>query len=186
MEQFQRDDKKIQILESKYVYQDKITIRKDIIKIDEQQPQEENVIEQPFFVAVAMIDIQQGTTILCKKYRHTIKDFLYEIPSASQDFEKPLEMNKLVLKTIKEQTGYTLLAEDIQLIFNGYVNPSLSTEEMYLFRAQFNSGQNQQESDLLNSFEFHISDVLAEIEDNKIIDFKTATAIAILDGITKG
>ncbi len=82
--------------------------------------------------AVAIIPlIDKNKIILLKQFRHTIDDYMYEIPAGT--LEKGEDIRKCALRELEEEIGYK--TKNLQKLISIYLAPGYSTELLTIFVA---------------------------------------------------
>lgn len=124
-------------------------------------------------VIVAMKD--KETILMVKQYRYAIGDVSLELPAGKLE---PFEDIELAAKReLLEETGYH--ADTWSSLGYIYTTPGICDEKLYLFFATDLHFDNPcpDEGEIIEAFEYNISDVYELIKQNKLNDSKTICAL---------
>lgn len=166
-------------INSQWVYQGKvISLRKDLIQIDQEPPHAWEILVHPGAVAVIPIN-EKGNLLLVKQWRRAANQIILELPAGTlEKNEEPLECAQ---REIQEEIGYKA---DIFISLGGfYSSPGFCTEYLYLFIAEdlTESVLLQDEHEAIDVVEISLSEALSLIDSHQMNDSKTITGILQYD-----
>ncbi len=122
--------------------------------------------------------------VLISQYRYAAESFVLEIPAGRLE---PGESPELCAgRELREETGCT--AEHMERVFTMYTTPGFTDERIHVFLATgLTRGAHAREGDeFIELVTVTISQALAMIERNEIVDAKTALAILYVAGFRLG
>ncbi len=130
--------------------------------------------------AVTLAVFPDRRVILVRQHRYPIGKFLWELPAGKlENGEPPLDCAK---REFEEETGYT--AAKWQLITSTYTTPGFCDELLHIYLATdltpLPEGRRLEEGEQTMTMEIiPISDAIAMIERNEIIDAKSIIGILL-------
>jgi len=99
----------------------------------------------------AVLCIKDGLVLLLRQYRHTLKEWEYEIPAGTvEKNEDPYEAAK---REVLEETGYAV--EKLEYLGWYHLSVGSTTEKVFLYQADCVANKGQQ-LDALEKIEVHI------------------------------
>lgn len=116
-----------------------------------------------------------GGILLVRQYRHSVGDFLWEIPAGRiERRESPLAAAK---RELAEETGYR--ARRLRLLMDVYPTPGFVAERMYLYAATgLTAGATNFDADeRIETRSFSLRTLLRMIRSRKIHDAKSVAGI---------
>lgn len=116
-------------ISSEVIYEGRIlTLRKDKVKLPDDNTSFREVVEHPGAVGVVAINHKNEVLMVCQ-YRKPVEEMLWEIPAGKLDKNE----NSLVCakRELEEETGYK--ANQWEKIFSFYSTPGFSNEKMHLY-----------------------------------------------------
>ena len=163
------------LLSSKTVFQGKVFgVRVDqVIEPGGVQATREVVTHHGSVVLLPVL--RDANIILVRQYRHTVGDFLWEIPAGRiERGESPLAAAK---RELAEETGYR--ARRLQLLMDVYPTPGFVAERMYLYAASgLTAGATNFDADeRIESRLFPLATLLRMIRARKLHDAKSVAGI---------
>jgi ADP-ribose pyrophosphatase len=134
----------------------------------------ESVIEtivHPGAVAILAI-APDGRVLLERQYRHSVKDFLYEIPAGT--LEQGEDPEECASRELLEETGYK--PDSLKKVGAIYPAPGYSSEVLHLFIAKVSkAGRQRLEDDESISISLHnLEEAIALINKGTAFDGKSA------------
>lgn len=126
--------------------------------------------------AVAVIPvIGKNKIILLKQFRHTIDDYLYEIPAGT--LEKDETPGQCAIRELEEETGYK--TRHLKKLFSIYLAPGYSTELLTVFVAThlYKGKFHPEIHENITPEIFSLSELQRMIKKGKIKDAKTLSAL---------
>ncbi len=157
-------------LSSEIVFKGKIfDIKHDEVQLSNGANSFRDIILHPGGVVVVP---QKGNKIiLVKQFRYAISEAIFELPAGKLELgEDPFIAAK---RELLEETGYQ--AQNWQCL--GFINTSagICNEKLYLYKAEITDfiGQNPDENEIIDYYEFDIQEVFDMIKNGKINDAKT-------------
>ncbi len=162
-------------LTSEEIYRGKVidVFRDEVELIDGSKSVREVVKHSGGIVIVAQKS--DGKILLVQQFRYPIKQATFELPAGKLEYgENP---NEACERELREETGY--VAEYWKSL--GYINTSagICDEKLYLYFANHLEfeGQDLDEGEFLNVFEYDLKEILDMIKQGKINDAKTICGI---------
>ncbi|SHI69525.1 ADP-ribose pyrophosphatase [Anaerovibrio lipolyticus DSM 3074] len=156
-------------------------VRKDKVKLPNGGTAYREWIKHPGAAAVIPVT-EDGQVILVRQYRYPIDEVTLEIPAGKLDMpgEDPLECAK---RELSEETGYT--AKEYKFLTKLATCVGFCNEVIYTYAAQgLEPGkQHTDEDEFINVVKLPLSEAVAMVEDGRINDAKSVTAILMLDRI---
>ena len=156
-------------------------VRKDKVKLPNGGTAYREWIRHPGAAAVIPVT-EDGQIILVRQYRYPIDEVTLEIPAGKLDMpgEDPLECAK---RELSEETGYT--AKEYKFFTKLATCVGFCNEVIYTYAAQgLEPGkQHTDEDEFINVVKLPLSEAVAMVEDGRINDAKSVTAILMLDRI---
>ncbi|HET9401907.1 MAG TPA: NUDIX hydrolase [Candidatus Acidoferrales bacterium] len=163
------------LLSSKTVFQGKVfDVRVDqVVEPGGVQATREVVTHHGSVVLLPVL--RDANIILVRQYRHTVGDFLWEIPAGRiERGESPLAAAK---RELAEETGYR--ARRLKLLMDVYPTPGFVAEHMYLYAATglTAGGTNFDADERIETRPFPLATLLRMIRARKIHDAKSVAGI---------
>ena len=175
---------KEETVESERLYQGKIiSLRKDIVRLEDGRETLREVVEHPGGVGVLPLE-SNGDVYLVKQYRHGARKSLLEIPAGKRDpGEEPLECGK---RELLEEVGAS--AEEFLFLGDMLPTPAYCEEVIPIFLAKklSFSEQNLDEGEFLSVVRMPLTEVVKQVLSGEITDAKTQCAVlkaAVLEGL---
>lgn len=159
---------------SQIVFKGKIfDIKHDEIELSNKAHSFRDVILHPG--GVVIVAEKNEKILLVKQYRYAISEAVFELPAGKlEKQEDPLAAAK---RELLEETGY--IASTWESL--GYINttPGICNEKLYLFKAEITDfeGQQPDENEIIDYFEFDKNDVFDMIKRGEINDAKTVCGL---------
>ncbi|MFO0949101.1 MAG: NUDIX hydrolase [Planctomycetota bacterium] len=131
---------------------------------------EREFIDHPGAVVLVPL-LDDGRVVLIRNYRHSIDQFLVEVPAGTANLGEPFE--ETAIRELAEETGYR--AGKIERLMQFYPCPGASGERMVVYLCtQLQPGDPRREVDEEMEVEVvPLQEALAMIDDGRIIDGKT-------------
>ena len=122
--------------------------------------------------------------LLIRQYRYATEGFVYEIPAGRLEPEESPE--QCARRELREETGCT--AERLERVFTMYTTPGFTDERIHVFLASdLARGSHSREGDeFIELVTVTLTQALAMIERNEIVDAKTALALLFVAGFRLG
>ena len=162
-------------LTSKVVYEGKvINVEKDDVEIATGQKSLREVVRHSGGVVV-VAQKDEETILLVKQFRYPIKQTSLELPAGKLEYgEDPDLASK---RELEEETGY--IAKTWKSLGYIYPTPGFCDEKLYLYYATDLSfvGQNLDDGEILEYYEYKLNDVFNMIKNGEINDSKTICAL---------
>jgi len=162
-------------LNSELIYHGKIMdVYRDHVELSDGTKTVREVVEKPNAVGIAAL--KEDKILIVKQYRYAIGEATLEIPAGKIDEgETPLECAK---RELEEETGYT--AQTWRSLGFVYVSAGFTNEKIHLFLAtdlEYKQA-NPDPGEILECYEYPLSDVFDMINSGEINDAKTICALA--------
>lgn len=132
------------------------------------------VIKHPGGVVV-VAQKDENTILMVKQYRYPIKQVSLELPAGRLEVGENPDL--AIKRELEEETGF--VANTWKSLGYIYTTPGVCTEKLYLYYAtdlQYKK-QNPDDGEIIEFFEYNLSEVLAMIKDGRINDAKTVCAL---------
>ncbi|WP_407399731.1 NUDIX domain-containing protein [Anaerovibrio sp.] len=156
-------------------------VKKDKVKLPNGGTAYREWIKHPGAAAVIPVT-EHGQIILVRQYRYPIDEVTLEIPAGKLDMpgEDPLECAK---RELSEETGYT--AKEYKFFTKLATCVGFCNEVIYIYAAKgLEPGkQHTDEDEFINVVKLPLAEAVAMVEDGRINDAKSVTAILMLDRI---
>ncbi|WP_027406239.1 NUDIX domain-containing protein [Anaerovibrio sp. RM50] len=156
-------------------------VKKDKVKLPNGGTAYREWIKHPGAAAVIPYT-EDGQVILVRQYRYPIDEVTLEVPAGKLDLEgeDPLECAK---RELSEETGYT--AKEYKFLTKLATCVGFCNEVIYTYAARgLEPGkQHTDEDEFINVVKLPLSEAVAMVEDGRINDAKSVTAILMLDRI---
>lgn len=157
-------------LSSEIVFRGKIfDIKHDEVELSNGAHSFRDIILHPGGVVIVA---QKGEKVLLvRQYRYAVSQAMYELPAGKLEYgEDPFEAAK---RELHEETGYE--AEDWESLGFIHTTAGICNEKLYLFKAKVSDfvGQNPDENEIIDYFEFDKTEVFDMIKRGEINDAKT-------------
>ena len=136
--------------------------------------------------AVVVPLLPNNDVVLVRQFRYPIQDYVYELPAGKLNpSENPAVCAR---RELEEETGYT--AGSLKPLTAIYTTPGFCNERLHLFLAtdlrQSERGQQLEEGEASLTVEVvAFQNVLAMIENGKIVDGKTICGVMLTDRILR-
>jgi len=164
----------MKILEEKTVYSGKVfDLRVSQLETPTGKRIKREFVNHPG--AVAIISLQHGKILLIRQYRHSVREWLLEIPAGTLEIgESPEDCAK---REFEEETGYK--PGKVKEIFRAYVAPGYSNELLFFFLAEeLQKGTfSPEEDEITQAIWVDLSEAFEMVKKGKIRDLKTISAI---------
>lgn len=161
-------------LNSEIVYEGKIfDIKHDEVELSNGAKSFRDIILHPG--GVVIVAQKEEKILLVKQYRYALSEAIFELPAGKLEVgEDPFEAAK---RELKEETGYE--ASNWQNLGFIYTTAGICNERLYLFKADISNfvGQQPDENEIIDFWEFDKNDVFDMIKNGKINDAKTICAL---------
>lgn len=162
-------------LDSKYVYQGKvIDVTYNNVEIADGSKSVRIVVEHPGGVVIVAQKTPE-TILMVKQFRYPIKQTVLELPAGK--LEKGEEPFPAAKRELEEETGYR--AKNWKEL--GYINttPGFCDEKLYLYHAQDLEfvGEHPDDGEIIEAYEYKISEIFDKIKSGEINDSKTICAL---------
>lgn len=161
-------------LNSKTVYDGKImTVRCDEIETADGHHSFREVVEHSG--GVTIVAIKGDSILFVKQFRYPIKEVVLELPAGK--LEKGEAPDIACERELEEETGYR--AKHWTSLGFIYTSIGFCNEKLYLYLAQDLEfvGEHPDEGEILENYEYKITEVEKMIADGRISDAKTICAI---------
>ncbi len=161
-------------ISSKIVYHGKIiTVRSDEVEVADGHKSFREVVEHSG--GVVIVAIKEDSILFVKQFRYPIKEEVLELPAGK--LEKGEDPNFACERELEEETGYR--AKYWKSLGFIYTSIGFCNEKLYLYLAQDLEfvGEHLDEGEILENYEYKISEVEEMIADGRISDAKTICAI---------
>lgn len=161
-------------ISKKDIYKGKvIDVQVQEVQFDGKRSKRELVFHKGAVCAVAITE--EKKIVLVRQFRKAVEDYLLEIPAGK--LEEGEEIEPAIIRELREETGYEV--KELDYVTKFYTSPGFSNELGHLFTAKLGEkgDTNFDEDEYIEIFEMGLDEVLALIEDGKIIDAKTILAI---------
>lgn len=163
-------------LSSKSIYKGKFfEVVKDDVTLSTGQDAFREVVKHPGgVVVVALKDAE--TILMVKQYRYPIDEVSLELPAGKLEIGENPDL--AIQRELEEETGY--VARNWESLGYIYPSPGFCDEKLYLYLASeltFKK-QNPDDGEIIEYFEYKLSDVLKMINSGEIVDSKTICALA--------
>lgn len=162
-------------LNSQLVYKGKIIdVLCDKIEISTGKQSVREVVEHSGGVVILALK-EKDTVLMVKQYRYPIKQAALELPAGK--LEKGENPDLAAKRELSEETGYD--AKTWKSLGYIYTSPGFCDEKLYLYLATnltFTKAH-PDEGEILEAYEYKISEVYNMIESGEINDAKTICAI---------
>lgn len=157
-----------------------ITVKKDIVRLENQQETTREVVVHNGGVCVAAID-DQDNLLFVRQFRYPYGQELLELPAGKREGdEAPADCGR---RELEEETGFT--AATFQPLASLYPTPAYCTEVIHIFYATdlIPSQQHLDENEFLDVEKIPFSQALRMVMDGQIPDAKTQLAILKLHAL---
>lgn len=161
-------------ISSKIVYDGKIiTVRSDEVEVADGHKSFREVVEHSG--GVVIVAMKEDSILFVKQFRYPIKEEVLELPAGK--LEKGEDPNFACERELEEETGYR--AKYWKSLGFIYTSIGFCNEKLYLYLAQDLEfvGEHPDEGEILENYEYKISEVEEMIADGRISDAKTICAI---------
>lgn len=161
-------------LSSRIFYDGKImTVRCDEIETADGHHSFREVVEHSG--GVTIVAIKGDSILFVKQFRYPIKKVMLELPAGK--LEKGEDPNEACERELEEETGYR--AKHWTSLGYIYTSIGFCNEKLYLYLAQDLEfvGEHPDEGEILQNYEYKITEVEKKIADGRISDAKTICAI---------
>lgn len=163
------------IVESDYKYKGKIiNVRKDIVKLPDDNTSTREVVEHPGGVCIIAIT-DDSNVLLVKQFRAGPRTVLLELPAGKLEYgEDPKECGK---RELTEETGY--VANKFEKIGEYYLSPGYANEKIYIYLAQDLSyaNVNPDADEFLEIVKMPFTRLDEMVKNNEITDAKTVIGV---------
>lgn len=163
------------IVESDYKYKGKIiNVRKDIVKLPDDNTSTREVVEHPGGVCIIAIT-DDNNVLLVKQFRAGPRTVLLELPAGKLEYgEDPKECGK---RELTEETGY--VANKFEKIGEYYLSPGYANEKIYIYLAQDLSyaNVNPDADEFLEIVKMPFTRLDEMVKNNEITDAKTVIGV---------
>lgn len=168
----------IKTLDSQIVYTNDpwYRLRKDQIELPDGSHGQYTVIERPGGVWILPV-LDDGRLVLIRNYRHTIKDWLWEIPAGGlRDNIDPEEMAR---RELAEEIGGR--AASIELVTRFYTMPGVGDElaHIYIARGVTLGEARLEPTEIMERHILDIDSVCQMIYDGSLMDGPSALAVLL-------
>lgn len=138
-------------------------------------------IKHPGAVAVVPV-LPNGRIVMVRQYRYPMEEITLEIPAGKLEIgENPYES---ALRELKEETGYTATGglKEIGVIAT---TVAFSNEKIRLYIAtDLKAGEQcTDEDEFINVSDYSLDELLTMVQDGRIYDAKTVTAICMIKAL---
>lgn len=163
-------------INSKVVYEGKVVdvLFDDVVISTGQKTVREVVKHSGGVVIIALKD--DLNILMVKQYRYPIKETSLELPAGKlEEGENP---DLACKRELEEETGY--VAEDWKSLGFIYTSPGFCNEKLYLYLATNLKfvGENPDEGEVLQTYEYKANEIFQMIKDGEINDAKTICAMS--------
>ncbi|MCM1010229.1 MAG: NUDIX hydrolase [Fusobacterium sp.] len=161
-------------LSSKIVYDGRImTVRCDEIETADGHHSFREVVEHSG--GVTIVAVKNDSILFVKQFRYPIKEVVLELPAGK--LEKGEDPDVACERELEEETGYR--AKHWTSLGFIYTSIGFCNEKLYLYLAQDLEfvGEHPDEGEILENYEYKITEVEKMIADGRISDAKTICAI---------
>ena len=161
-------------LSSQIVYDGKImTVRRDEVEVADGHKSFREVVEHSG--GVTIVAIKGDSILFVKQFRYPIKQVMLELPAGK--LEKGEDPNEACERELEEETGYR--AKHWTSLGYIYTSIGFCDEKLYLYLAQDLEfvGEHPDDGEILENYEYKITEVEKMIADGRICDAKTICAI---------
>lgn len=161
-------------LSSKIVYAGKImTVRSDEVEVEGGRKSFREVVEHSG--GVTIVAIKDDSILFVKQFRYPIKKVMLELPAGKLEVGE--DPDTACERELEEETGYH--AKHWTSLGYIYTSIGFCNEKLYLYLAQDLEfvGEHPDEGEILENYEYKISDVEKMISSGEITDAKTICAV---------
>ena len=161
---------KEETLSSKYVFNGRvIDVKYDEVLLSNGHKSSREVVEHTG--GVVILAKKDDKILMVKQYRYPLKQESIELPAGK--LEKGEDPNIASRRELEEETGY--VAKDWKSLGYIFTSPGFSDEKLYLYYAtnlEYKQ-QNPDEDEIIESFEYSVSEVYSMVDNGEINDAKT-------------
>ncbi len=165
------------LVSSEMIYKGRVfTVYKEVFQTEKGETVIE-VVRHRGAVAVLPI-LPNGSIVLEKQYRYSIKDFIYEVPAGT--LEEKEEPEGCAMRELTEETGY--VAESLSYLTKILMSPGYVDEQIYLYVAKVKnekSRTNPDKDEIIQTITMKPTKAIKLIKEGKIIDSKTISLILL-------
>jgi len=168
-------DLKETLIHSKKIFQGKIiTVKQDLVLLENNQEACRDVVLHPGAVAVVAIT-NDDKLVLVRQYRHPVGEALLEIPAGK--LARGENPDDCARRELEEETGY--VAGDIRKISSVYTTPGFCNEIIHIYLATqlVKTAQCLDEDEFLNIEYYTVAEVYQMINDGRIHDAKSIVGL---------
>ncbi len=161
-------------LDSELIYEGRVVkVFKDSVKLSTGAQSFREVVKHSG--GVVILAVKDDKILLVKQFRYPLKEVMFELPAGKLEAgEVPFEAAK---RELEEETGYC--ANTWTPLGYVYTSPGYSDEKLYLYKAEDLEFTrcHPDEGEIIEAFEYPVSDVLKMVQTGVINDAKTLCAL---------
>jgi ADP-ribose pyrophosphatase len=135
------------------------------------------IVEHPGGVAIIGIT-DEKEIVLVEQFRKPIDRMLLELPAGKIEKNEPPELT--AKRELQEETGY--IAEEVELLLEGYSSPGFSDEKIYIYLAK-NLVQGEpcpDENEHIDIKKYKLDVLIKMVFTGQIEDYKTISGLLAL------